>query len=208
MGLSDYMLFRAKFIEAGRPLKEKKVYTIPKKSAKRIEKEKEQQTVIVKPKKAGWFDVNGALSKEAMDEIANGTGILSPTALDFSSQPKPKGSAELQRWFEDRHKELKGFCSHCGGVTQKGKENYKSSIHHFLPKSLFKSVATHPLNFLELCFYQNSCHTNLESHIIDLIELNCWDEVVTKFVKIYPSIAKEERRRIPKILLEYIETEI
>ncbi len=191
----SYLEQRRAFIEAGRPLKEKKVYVIPKQSQKRIAKEKaeEQKVVIVKPKKAGCFDAERVVldGSDEMPQIS-----------------QPKGNAGLQRWFEDRHKELKGVCSHCGGVTQKGKENYKSSIHHFLPKSLFKSVATHPLNFLELCFYQNSCHTNLENHMIDLIELNCWDEVVTKFVKIYPSIAKEERRRIPQVLLQYIETEI
>ena len=208
MGLSDYMLFRAKFIEAGRPLKEKKVYTIPKKSAKRIEKEKEQQTVIVKPKKAGWFDVNGALSKEAMDEIANSSGVSFLSELDFASQLKPKGNAELQRWFFDRHQEMTGSCKNCGNKTQSDKENFKNSIAHILPKAYFKSVATHPDNWIELCFYGNSCHTNLDNNIIDLTELSCWDEVITKFVKMYPLIAKEERRRIPQILLQYIETEM
>lgn len=118
-----------------------------------------------------------------------------------------KGSAELQRWFEDRHKELKGVCQHCGGRTEKGKSSYKCSIAHILPKAYFKSVATHPENYLELCFYGKSCHTNLDNHMIDLIELNCFDEVIRKFVAMYPSIAPQERRRIPQILLDYLEVE-
>lgn len=117
------------------------------------------------------------------------------------------GGSELQRWFENRHKEMTGFCKHCGGKTQKGQLNYKCSIAHILPKAYFKSVATHPDNNIELCFYGNSCHTNFDNHMIDLIDLNCFDEVVTKFVRMYPSIAQEEKRRIPNIFLQYVEVE-
>ena len=119
-----------------------------------------------------------------------------------------KGSGDLQRWFEDRRKEMDGVCKHCGGQTQAFDDNYKCSVAHILPKAYFKSVATHPSNFVELCFYGKSCHTNLDNYMLDLTELNCFDEVIQKFVKMYPDISKEERRRIPSVLLQYIETEI
>jgi len=119
----------------------------------------------------------------------------------------PKGTGELQRWFEDRHKEMKGNCQHCGGKTEKNRSTYKCSIAHIFPKAHFKSVATHPDNWLELCFYGISCHTNLDNYALDISELSCFDEVIRKVVAIYPSIAKEERRRIPQVLLNYIETE-
>lgn len=116
-------------------------------------------------------------------------------------------TGELQRWFNDRAKEMVGRCRHCNGKTQKGQANYKCSIAHILPKAYFKSVATHPDNWIELCFYGKSCHTNLDNGMIDLIELNCWDEVVTKFVRMYPDIAQSEKRRIPDVLMQYIEAE-
>lgn len=115
--------------------------------------------------------------------------------------------AELQRWFEDRQKEMTGVCKHCGGKTQKIAANFRNSIAHILPKAYFKSVATHPDNWIELCFYGNSCHTNLDNMSLDIMELNCFDEVIQKFVAMYPSIAINERRRIPNVLLQYIETE-
>lgn len=43
--MSDYLNRRRAFIEAGRPLKEKKKYTIPKKSAKRLAKEGAEKDV-------------------------------------------------------------------------------------------------------------------------------------------------------------------
>jgi len=136
-------------------------------------------------KKAGWFDA------------------------DKIEEPKEvKGGGELQRWFEDRSKEMTGICVNCGGKTQKGESNYKNSVAHILPKAYFKSVATHEDNWMELCFYGNSCHTNYDNKMIDILDLSCFDSVIQKFVRMYPHITKEERRRIPNVLLEYIETEI
>lgn len=119
----------------------------------------------------------------------------------------PAGTGELQRWFETRHKEMKGSCQHCGGRTEKDRNTYKNSIAHILPKAYFKSVATHPLNWIELCFYGKSCHTNFDQMSLDITELNCFDEVITKFVAMYPYIAINERRRIPQVLLNYLENE-
>ena len=115
---------------------------------------------------------------------------------------------ELVAWFKDRRKLMIGKCSHCGNKSMKEDDTkFHYSIAHILPKAYFPSVATHKDNWIELCFYGNSCHTNLDNGSLDLINLNCFDSVIKKFVAIYPSIAKEEKRRIPQVLLNYIEVE-
>lgn len=175
MGLAE---IRAIKDNAGKP-KPRKIYTIPKRSKKRIEQDRLQpaEVVVVRAKKTGWYKSDS-------------------------------NTDELIQWFEDRRKEMTGTCSHCLGKTEKADDDtFKCSIAHILPKSTFKSVATHPNNWLELCFYGQSCHTNLDNYMIDLIDLNCFDEVIKKFVSMYPSIAPNERRRIPAVLLQYIETE-
>lgn len=117
--------------------------------------------------------------------------------------------AELERWFKARRNEMTGICANCGGKTERNNDKYyKFSIGHILPKRFFRSIATHEKNWLELCHFGNSCHTNYDNSMIDLIELNCFDEVINKFVAMYPDIAIEERRRIPPILFEYLKTEI
>jgi len=116
------------------------------------------------------------------------------------------GGAELKRWFEDRRKELTGRCWHCGGRSCKDSDQYyKFSIAHILPKNIFKSVATHPKNFIELCFFNNSCHTNFDNKMLDIMDLNCFDTVIERFVAMYPDIDKKERRYIPDVLLQYVE---
>lgn len=173
--MNDYLAQRRAYIEAGRPLKEKKKYVIPKVSEKR---------------------------KQKLKELSN-----TDNALD--------------KWFEERKKELTGICNHCGGKTFIKQENaphdesvYKNekefAIHciaHILPKAYFPSVATHPLNWIELCFWGKNCHAQMDNKVLDLIDMHCFDEIVRKFVAIYPSIEKSERRRIPQVLMNYIEVE-
>ncbi len=117
--------------------------------------------------------------------------------------------AELNRWFENRRKEMVGYCDNCGKPSCKSDNNYfKFSIAHILPKAYFGSVKTHEKNWIELCFWgEKSCHSNLDNSMIDLINMSCWDKIVTRFVAIYPHIAENEKKRIPKTLLNYVEVE-
>jgi len=120
---------------------------------------------------------------------------------------KKDSSAEKERWFQDRRKEMKGVCKNCGKPSfKKSHEYFRFSIAHILAKrkSMFPSVATHPENWVELCA---DCHHNLDTCMIGLSDLSCWDEVVVKFQKIYPFIAYKEKKRIPDILLQYINTD-
>lgn len=121
---------------------------------------------------------------------------------------KLKGGGELERWFDDRRKEMTGKCMHCGGESTKNNNDYwVFSIAHLLPKRLFKSVATHPLNWIELCYFAPSCHANFDNYIIDITELNCYDTVIERFIAMYPDIAQKERKYIPDALLQYIKNE-
>lgn len=114
---------------------------------------------------------------------------------------------ELQIWFNERRKDLKGFCAHCGGKSCKNSNQYfRHSIAHILPRRFFPSVAIHPLNFVELCFWEKNCHGNFDHNILDLMDMNCFDEIIEKFKAIYPSIDKSERKYIPDVLLQYLNT--
>lgn len=128
----------------------------------------------------------------------------------LKSEAKISSSAELDRWFKQRRSEMCGFCDNCGKPSCKNSDKYyKFSIAHILPKAYVKSVATHEKNWLELCFWgENSCHSNYDSGMLDLLEMNCFSLIIEKMAKVYPDIAKNEKRRVPSVLLEYIKTEI
>lgn len=122
-----------------------------------------------------------------------------------------KQDTTLDAWFEERRKQMTGRCDHCGGKTTKNDDKlFKHSIAHLLPKrtNMFPSVATHPDNWLELCFFGKSCHTNYDNNILDLTDLNCFDKAIEKFERIYPSIDRKERRNIPEALRQYVNIDL
>lgn len=147
--------------------------------------------------------VKAQIEKAKNKALINKLPRITDTGKELNDS-KRESNASLQRWFEDRRKEMTGYCKHCQGKTERNSVSYKCSIAHILPKATFKSVATHPKNWVELCFYGKSCHTNFDNSYLSITELNCFDEVIEKFLSIYPDIAPSERRRIPHILLSYV----
>lgn len=115
--------------------------------------------------------------------------------------------SEQEQWYKDRNKEMTGKCVECGGKSTKGHFKYwKYSICHILPKSIFPSIATHPLNFIELCYFENSHHSNMDNNGYEYVKENMpksWKIIVDRFREMFPLI--KEKSKIPDILLQEIE---
>lgn len=165
--------------------------------AKARDAEREEKIRGMKPKE----------KRSLRSGIASKVRGLIDTEVNKEMLPKPiGGGSELDRWFKERRLEMTGKCANCNGISCKSSEKYyKFSIAHLLPKKIFKSVATHPDNWIELCFWDNSCHSQMDNKMLDLIDMNCFDLIITKFARIYPHIEAGERRHIPYILLQYLE---
>ncbi len=149
-----YLEQRRNYIEAGRPLKQKKSYQIKKVSDRRAAKIKEQQQ--------------------------SGT------------------DSEMDLFFKSMRKSMTGKCLFCGADTmKKDNDKFHFSLAHLLPKSSFKSIATHPSNIIELCFYNNSCHTNFDSGKITwefIRDSKEWDVIKEQLFEILPLVAPEEQK--------------
>lgn len=119
-------------------------------------------------------------------------------------QRDANGDSALDLWFEERRKEMKGRCVLCHGATSKtNNEFYRHSIHHLLEKSKFKSVATHESNWLEVCFWGNSCHQNIHNGKITwslLMDSHEWKIIEAKLKNIIPYIYPDEIKHLPETL--------
>lgn len=136
-----------------------------------------------------------------------------PKPIAKVSEKKKKQLAEskpdrdkMQKWFEARVKESKGKCQECGAKINK--ENFAFAIMtvaHVLPKrnNMFPSVATHKDNSLELCV-ENGCHGKYDTSWENATQMKIWPVAVAKFIKIYPSIAPEERKHLPDVLRQEV----
>ena len=110
------------------------------------------------------------------------------------------GDSELDLFFIAMRKKMVGKCLFCNCKTEKeNDEIYRRSIAHLLPKgkSNFPSVATNDSNWIELCFYQNSCHTNFDNGNITwefIKDSKEWDIIKEKLLTILPMVSQEERK--------------
>lgn len=103
----------------------------------------------------------------------------------------------LDEWFQERRKEMVGVCQ-CGCVRKSSKNednNYRSSICHIFPKNskAFPSVMCHPLNWVELNFW-DGCHTTFDNMGVDRWpNLACWDDIKAKVLQMEPYLTEEEK---------------
>lgn len=143
----------------------------------------------------------GRLPKEAVAKPKKQLKKKSDKKIQEERLAKENGSDNsLDRWFEERRGEMTGRCCLCGGKTEKHNDKtYRNSIHHLLDKrkSMFPSLALHPNNFLEVCFYGNSCHTNIHNGLITFELLHDSKEwlLVEKKLKILLPLCTEKEKQ-------------
>lgn len=112
---------------------------------------------------------------------------------------------ELQKWYKQCQKMMSGNCAECGKpIETKNFQQAVFSICHILAKrkTVAPSVATHPLNWIELC---PDHHTKFDSIGWDERSTwGCWGEIRDRLVMVYENIARDERRHFPDIVLKYM----
>lgn len=112
---------------------------------------------------------------------------------------------ELQKWYKRCQKMMSGNCCECGKLTET--KNFQQSIYsicHILAKrkTVAPSVATHPLNWIELC---PDCHTRFDNIGWDeRATWGCWNEVRDRLVMVYEDIVRDERRHFPELVLKFM----
>lgn len=178
----SYLEQRRKFIEDGRPLPPKKKYVIPKKSAKRIQKEKEQGVEIVKPKKAGWFNIEMTETEDkVVAEITN--------EPNFKTAIQAKKEMDAFWKYAESVIDKKPYCWECGDFISKN--DYRAATAHIFPKSIFESVASNKWNFLVLGA-RCGCHD--KSHRLDTFsQMKVFPTAINRYMKFGELITEKHK---------------
>lgn len=118
-------------------------------------------------------------------------------AKQLAEQKKSGESDTVYNFFVEMRPGMTGKCCFCNAKSEKlNDETFHFSIAHLLAKALFPSVATHPDNWIELCYYENSCHHQFDNSRITwemLYDSHEWPMIKDKLLKVLPAVAAQER---------------
>lgn len=160
--MNDFLKRRLDFINAGRPLPEKKKYSIPKVSEKRKKKmEEEKKTVTGK-----------AATKIELDNWFY--------------------NIAQKHWVNGRCK-----CMECGEEIPVSYSRHATA--HLFPKKLFKSIATHELNYMVL---GAGCGCHYKTDRVDkIVTLKVWPEIARRMKIMLPILPFDELKHVSSELL-------
>lgn len=140
----------------------------------------------------------GQLPKEAVAKPKKPLKKVSDKKAEEIKAKKASGDSEMDLFFAANRKHMTGRCLFCNADTmKKDDEKFHFSLAHLLPKAIFPSVATHPDILIELCFYNNSCHTNFDNGMITwefIKDSKEWEVIKERLLNILPAVAPEERK--------------
>lgn len=121
----------------------------------------------------------------------------------LDAQKEANSDSEMDLFFKEMRKRMTGKCLFCGGKTEKrNDEMFRCSIAHLLPKRPvnqggFPSVGTNEDNWIELCYYGNSCHNQFDNGMItwDFIkDSKEWEIIREKLLIVLVQVAPEEKK--------------
>lgn len=106
-------------------------------------------------------------------------------------QEEAKNRKELEQWFDNIARQIarNPKCSECGTFIPSA--YYRHATAHIFPKSLFPSVATHPMNYLIL---GAGCGCHDKTHRLDTFsDMKVFGEAVRRFKLFEKSITEKHK---------------
>ena len=149
----------------------------------------------------------GLLPKEAVAKPKKAIKRVSDkkaAALAAEKEGRNGEETDLQKWYRKCVKQFTGYCLETGLRTETRIFEYAlMSVAHILPKSTCPSVATHPLNWIEL---NVDFHKKFDAMSWEEREkLGCWPVIRERLIHVWLHLAEAERRHFPHSLRQWIE---
>lgn len=121
--------------------------------------------------------------------------VSAKRAAKIKEQRANGSDSSLDAWFDKMRKRMIGTCQ-CGCAQPSQKKDdtfFRNCICHIFPKRIFKSIATHELNWVERAFW-GGCHSQMDDTSIERWKNYAdWDDIKEKFYSLAPLLTDEER---------------
>lgn len=135
-------------------------------------------------------------------QIKNKNARVSAAYKIRKEQRKTDGTEERELWFIMKKHEMTGTCAEPGCKESTNKYHsvyYRWSICHIAPKAYCPSVATHPDNYVELCWQH---HSEFDSSFEKAAKMGVFVEAKRKFNLFKHLMPNSELRKVNPYLLE------
>lgn len=125
-------------------------------------------------------------------------------------EKEQKGSepSDLEKWYTNIMQHETPVCWETGDkIDIRDKTGWHGSIAHVLPKELFPSVKTHPMNYMILKMWGGT-HGQYDSSWENASKMKVWKYACEIFNVLYPLLTPEEKRKLPDIIIQEIKPEL
>ena len=130
--------------------------------------------------------------KEATERKLAAKKIVSKLRTTYNRGAKNEGQdSELEKWFADIAQKLKikNTCWECKKTIPE--KYFRAATAHILPKAIFTSVATHPLNFV-ICCAGNGCHRKTEI-LTEIPKMKIYPIIRERFLAMLPMVKEKHK---------------
>ena len=133
------------------------------------------------------------LPKEAVAKAKKPIKKVSDKRSAENNLAKEVGESEQNKWFKAREKDIIDSGSVCWETGEHiPKAYYRHATAHIFPKSIFPSVATHPLNFVVLS-PSNGMHDRFDRSVDDLKKMKVFPEAAERYLQFKHLITEKHK---------------
>lgn len=125
-----------------------------------------------------------------------------------AEEKKARGeeATDLQKWYQKIMDSEEAKCWETGErIDKNDKFGWHGSVAHILPKELFPSVETHPMNYMILKMWGGT-HGQYDSSWENAAKMKVWPYALKIIVgTLLPCLTPEEKRKLPDVVLQEID---
>lgn len=128
-------------------------------------------------------------------------------AEEIKKEKENNGKSGLDKYFGYHMANSKRVCDNCGKSLKSYKDvDWRGSQHHVLDKAIYPSIKSNLLNHMVLGRW--CCHSQWHTSWENAAKMKVFPMAIDIIQKLYPFLKPEEKRKLPVIVLQELNTDL